>query len=118
MTYRPADGPTNQPRDKLADGHEGSFGSYSLNEILLLQLDVSIISYLTHFCYSCNIQQLFFFIPIKFRYQCFVRNEHESAQSTAELKLGGRFDPPEFIKTFQTQVKEETCDAKRDRRSI
>ena len=87
--------------------------------VFIIHICTYIASYfLTHFCYSCNIQQLFFFIPIKFRYQCFVRNEHESAQSTAELKLGGRFDPPEFIKTFQTQVKEETCDAKSDRRSI
>lgn len=39
-----------------------------------------------------------------FSFQCFVRNEQESAQATGELKLGGRFDPPEFIKTFQTQV--------------
>ena len=37
-------------------------------------------------------------------FQCFVRNEQESAQATAELKLGGRFDPPEFTKTFQSQV--------------
>ena len=27
----------------------------------------------------------------------------ESAQATGELKLGGRFDPPEFVSTFQTQ---------------
>ena len=35
-------------------------------------------------------------------YQCFVRNDQESAQATAELKLGGRFDPPEFVRTFDT----------------
>ncbi|XP_046638885.1 Down syndrome cell adhesion molecule-like protein Dscam2 isoform X24 [Daphnia pulicaria] len=33
-------------------------------------------------------------------YQCFVRNDQESAQASAELKLGGRFDPPQFINTF------------------
>ncbi len=27
----------------------------------------------------------------------------ESAQATGELKLGGRFDPPEFVSTFETQ---------------
>lgn len=27
-------------------------------------------------------------------YQCVIRNDQESAQSSAELKLGGRFDPP------------------------
>nr|ACC65888.1 Down syndrome cell adhesion molecule isoform [Daphnia pulex] len=32
-------------------------------------------------------------------YQCFVRNDQESAQASAELKLGGR-DPPQFINTF------------------
>ena len=37
-------------------------------------------------------------------YQCFVRNDQESAQATAELKLGGRFDPPEFIKVFEEQA--------------
>ena len=37
-------------------------------------------------------------------YQCFVRNDHESAQATAELKLGGRFDPPEFVKVFEERV--------------
>ena len=31
-------------------------------------------------------------------------NEQENAQATAELKLGGRFDPPEFIKTFHHKV--------------
>ncbi|XP_065563443.1 cell adhesion molecule Dscam1-like isoform X11 [Artemia franciscana] len=33
-------------------------------------------------------------------YQCFVRNDHESAQFTAELKLGGKFDPPQLLSTF------------------
>jgi hypothetical protein len=28
----------------------------------------------------------------------------ESAQATGELRLGGRFDPPEFIETFETQT--------------
>ncbi len=37
-------------------------------------------------------------------YQCFVRNDRESAQATGELKLGGRFDPPEFIYTFADQT--------------
>ena len=36
-------------------------------------------------------------------YQCFVRNDQESAQAVAELKLGGRFDPPEFVKVFPGQ---------------
>ena len=37
-------------------------------------------------------------------YQCFVRNDQESAQAAAELKLGGRFDPPEFVKVFEEQA--------------
>lgn len=37
-------------------------------------------------------------------YQCFVRNDQESAQATAELKLGGRFDPPEFIRVFEERA--------------
>ena len=37
-------------------------------------------------------------------YQCFVRNDQESAQATAELQLGGRFDPPEFVKVFEEQA--------------
>nr|XP_024214186.1 Down syndrome cell adhesion molecule-like protein Dscam2 isoform X35 [Halyomorpha halys] len=32
-------------------------------------------------------------------YQCFVRNEQESAQASAELKLGSRFEPP-LIKDY------------------
>ncbi len=53
-------------------------------------------------------------------YQCFIRNDAESAQATAELKLGGRFDPPEFVSTFETQTTEPgpfvslTCVAKGD----
>ena len=39
-------------------------------------------------------------------YQCFVRNDQESAQATSELKLGGRFDPPEFVRTFGPKVVE------------
>ncbi|XP_046388214.1 Down syndrome cell adhesion molecule-like protein Dscam2 isoform X11 [Ischnura elegans] len=34
-------------------------------------------------------------------YQCFVRNDQESAQASAELKLGGRFEPPQFRQTFE-----------------
>ncbi|XP_050693603.1 cell adhesion molecule Dscam2-like isoform X50 [Eriocheir sinensis] len=34
-------------------------------------------------------------------YQCFVRNDQESAQATAELKLGGRFEPPQLTYTFE-----------------
>lgn len=37
-------------------------------------------------------------------YQCFVRNDQESAQATGELQLGGRFDPPEFVSTFETKL--------------
>nr|XP_033326640.1 Down syndrome cell adhesion molecule-like protein Dscam2 isoform X9 [Megalopta genalis] len=33
-------------------------------------------------------------------YQCFVRNDQESAQATAELKLGGRFEPPQIRHAF------------------
>ncbi|XP_025152770.1 Down syndrome cell adhesion molecule-like protein Dscam2 isoform X21 [Harpegnathos saltator] len=33
-------------------------------------------------------------------YQCFVRNDQESAQATAELKLGGRFEPPQIRQAF------------------
>ncbi|VVC30731.1 Immunoglobulin subtype,Immunoglobulin-like domain,Immunoglobulin-like fold,Immunoglobulin subtype [Cinara cedri] len=33
-------------------------------------------------------------------YQCFVRNEQESAQGSAELKLGGRFEPPQIKEYF------------------
>ncbi|XP_042237771.1 Down syndrome cell adhesion molecule-like protein Dscam2 isoform X11 [Homarus americanus] len=37
-------------------------------------------------------------------YQCFVRNDQESAQATAELKLGGRFEPPQLTYTFETST--------------
>lgn len=33
-------------------------------------------------------------------YQCVIRNDQESAQSVAELKLGGRFDPPVIRHAF------------------
>ncbi|XP_035704480.1 Down syndrome cell adhesion molecule-like protein Dscam2 isoform X15 [Folsomia candida] len=37
-------------------------------------------------------------------FQCFVRNDQDSAQSTAELKLGGRFDPPRLTFKFREEV--------------
>ncbi|XP_071455023.1 cell adhesion molecule Dscam1 [Hetaerina americana] len=37
-------------------------------------------------------------------YQCFVRNDQESAQASAELKLGGRFEPPQFRYTFNDET--------------
>ncbi|XP_073989889.1 Down syndrome cell adhesion molecule 1 isoform X41 [Rhodnius prolixus] len=37
-------------------------------------------------------------------YQCFVRNEQESAQASAELKLGSRFEPPVITKGFDSQT--------------
>ncbi|XP_046591194.1 Down syndrome cell adhesion molecule-like protein Dscam2 isoform X11 [Neodiprion lecontei] len=37
-------------------------------------------------------------------YQCFVRNDQESAQATAELKLGGRFEPPQIRQTFPEET--------------
>ena len=33
-------------------------------------------------------------------YQCVIKNDQESAQATAELKLGGRFDPPIIREAF------------------
>lgn len=33
-------------------------------------------------------------------YQCFVRNDQESAEAAAELKLGGRFEPPVIRHAF------------------
>ncbi|KRT85356.1 Immunoglobulin, partial [Oryctes borbonicus] len=33
-------------------------------------------------------------------YQCFIRNDQESAEASAELKLGGRFDPPLIRQSF------------------
>ncbi|KAJ8667920.1 hypothetical protein QAD02_009583, partial [Eretmocerus hayati] len=37
-------------------------------------------------------------------YQCFIRNDQESAQATAELKLGGRFEPPQIRSAFQEET--------------
>ncbi|XP_052129300.1 cell adhesion molecule Dscam2-like isoform X2 [Frankliniella occidentalis] len=37
-------------------------------------------------------------------YQCFVRNDQESAQAIAELKLGSRFDPPLIVHAFQSET--------------
>ncbi|XP_059477740.1 cell adhesion molecule Dscam2 isoform X42 [Neocloeon triangulifer] len=37
-------------------------------------------------------------------YQCFVRNDQESAQACAELKLGGRFEPPQLRQTFAEET--------------
>ncbi|XP_039301100.1 Down syndrome cell adhesion molecule-like protein Dscam2, partial [Nilaparvata lugens] len=37
-------------------------------------------------------------------YQCFVRNEQESAQASAELKLGGRFEPPQIRHSFNEET--------------
>ncbi|XP_055906135.1 cell adhesion molecule Dscam2 isoform X21 [Eupeodes corollae] len=37
-------------------------------------------------------------------YQCFVRNDQESAEASAELKLGGRFDPPVIRQAFQEET--------------
>ncbi|XP_031640132.1 Down syndrome cell adhesion molecule-like protein Dscam2 isoform X21 [Contarinia nasturtii] len=37
-------------------------------------------------------------------YQCFVRNDQESAQASAELKLGGRFDPPVIRHAFAEET--------------
>ncbi|XP_061703835.1 cell adhesion molecule Dscam2 isoform X37 [Cydia pomonella] len=37
-------------------------------------------------------------------YQCFIRNDQESAGASAELKLGGRFEPPQIRKNFQEQT--------------
>lgn len=33
-------------------------------------------------------------------YQCFIRNDQESAEASAELKLGGRFEPPQIKHAF------------------
>ncbi|CAG0912292.1 unnamed protein product [Notodromas monacha] len=43
-------------------------------------------------------------------YQCFVRNDQESAQGTGELKLGGRFDPPVLTSTFSEMTKQPGSD--------
>ncbi|XP_032455790.1 Down syndrome cell adhesion molecule-like protein Dscam2 isoform X48 [Nasonia vitripennis] len=37
-------------------------------------------------------------------YQCFIRNDQESAQATAELKLGGRFEPPQIRSAFHEET--------------
>lgn len=37
-------------------------------------------------------------------YQCFIRNDQESAQASAELKLGGRFDPPVIKEAFNEET--------------
>ncbi|XP_034229993.1 Down syndrome cell adhesion molecule-like protein Dscam2 isoform X12 [Thrips palmi] len=37
-------------------------------------------------------------------YQCFVRNDQESAQASAELKLGSRFDPPQIVHAFSSET--------------
>lgn len=37
-------------------------------------------------------------------YQCFIRNDQESAESIAELKLGGRFEPPVIRHAFNEET--------------
>ncbi|KAG5667730.1 hypothetical protein PVAND_015701 [Polypedilum vanderplanki] len=37
-------------------------------------------------------------------YQCIIKNDQESAQATAELKLGGRFDPPIIRQAFSEEI--------------
>lgn len=37
-------------------------------------------------------------------YQCFIRNDQESAEATAELKLGGRFEPPQIKHAFSEET--------------
>ncbi|XP_025834462.1 Down syndrome cell adhesion molecule-like protein Dscam2 isoform X25 [Agrilus planipennis] len=37
-------------------------------------------------------------------YQCFIRNDQESAEATAELKLGGRFEPPLIRHSFSDEI--------------
>ncbi|XP_031351172.1 Down syndrome cell adhesion molecule-like protein Dscam2 isoform X16 [Photinus pyralis] len=37
-------------------------------------------------------------------YQCFIRNDQESAEATAELKLGGRFEPPQIRHAFAEET--------------
>lgn len=39
-------------------------------------------------------------------YQCFIRNDQESAEATAELKLGGRFEPPQIKFAFPEETKQ------------
>lgn len=37
-------------------------------------------------------------------YQCFVRNDQESAEAIGELKLGGRFEPPQIRHAFNEET--------------
>lgn len=37
-------------------------------------------------------------------YQCFIRNDQESAEAAAELKLGGRFEPPQIRHAFAEET--------------
>ncbi|XP_063221339.1 cell adhesion molecule Dscam2 isoform X2 [Bacillus rossius redtenbacheri] len=37
-------------------------------------------------------------------YQCFVRNDQESAGASAELKLGSRFEPPQITQSFSEET--------------
>ncbi|XP_063932350.1 cell adhesion molecule Dscam1 isoform X5 [Zophobas morio] len=37
-------------------------------------------------------------------YQCFIRNDQENAEATAELKLGGRFEPPQIRHAFNEET--------------
>ncbi|CAH0555673.1 unnamed protein product [Brassicogethes aeneus] len=37
-------------------------------------------------------------------YQCFIRNDQESAESTAELRLGDRFEPPQIRHAFNEET--------------
>uniref|UniRef100_A0AAR5PMJ3 Down syndrome cell adhesion molecule-like protein Dscam2 n=1 Tax=Dendroctonus ponderosae TaxID=77166 RepID=A0AAR5PMJ3_DENPD len=37
-------------------------------------------------------------------YQCFIRNDQESAEATGELKLGGRFEPPQIRHAFNEET--------------
>ncbi|XP_049823713.1 Down syndrome cell adhesion molecule-like protein Dscam2 isoform X9 [Aethina tumida] len=37
-------------------------------------------------------------------YQCFIRNDQESAEATAELRLGGRFEPPQIRHAFNEET--------------
>ncbi|RZC32102.1 I-set domain containing protein, partial [Asbolus verrucosus] len=37
-------------------------------------------------------------------YQCFIRNDQESAEAIAELKLGGRFEPPQIRHAFNEET--------------
>ena len=37
-------------------------------------------------------------------YQCFVENDRENAQATGEIKLGGRYEPPQLRFTFKDRT--------------